>query len=80
MNADMIRLSVKDSGNGMNPEIVEELLKANSNLTTLGTSNERGTGLGLKICKEFAEIHNGHIFIESEVGKGSTFSFEINIK
>lgn len=80
MNADMIRLSVKDSGNGMNPKIVEELLKANSNLTTLGTSNERGTGLGLKICKEFAEIHNGHIFIESEVGKGSTFSFEINNK
>ncbi|KUO62149.1 hypothetical protein APF79_04045 [bacterium BRH_c32] len=79
-DSDKIRFSVKDSGNGMSPEIVDSLLKANSYLTTLGTSNERGTGLGLKICKDFAEIHTGQIFIESQVGKGSTFSFEISNK
>ncbi|MCK9279350.1 MAG: tetratricopeptide repeat-containing sensor histidine kinase [Melioribacteraceae bacterium] len=77
---DKIRFSVSDSGKGMSPAIIEELLHANANITTMGTNNERGTGLGLKICKEFAEIHNGKVLIDSEVGKGSTFSFEINNK
>lgn len=79
-HSDKIRFSVKDYGKGMSPEVVDKLLRTNSNLTTLGTSNERGTGLGLKICKDFAEIHSGQIFIESEVDKGSTFSFEISNK
>ncbi|MFA7289411.1 MAG: tetratricopeptide repeat-containing sensor histidine kinase [Melioribacteraceae bacterium] len=76
--ANKISFSVQDFGKGIDAKNIEGLLKVDSNTTTLGTNNEKGTGLGLKICKDFAELHNGKILIESELGKGSTFSFEIN--
>jgi signal transduction histidine kinase len=68
-----LEISVSDSGIGMSKETMAKLFKIDANLSTRGTENERGTGLGLFLCKEFADKHNGKILVESEEGKGSTF-------
>jgi PAS domain S-box-containing protein len=70
-------VSVRDSGIGMSSDTINKLFKIEQNITTLGTSSEKGTGLGLILSKEFIEKHGGEIWVESEVGKGSTFSFSI---
>lgn len=67
-------ISVKDSGIGMSKDIVENLFKIDKQTTRKGTDNEPSTGLGLLLCKEFAEKHDGDICVESEEGKGSEFS------
>lgn len=72
-----IEISVKDTGTGINKEDIEKLFKVDSNFTRRGTENEKGTGLGLILCKEFIEKHGGTIRVESEEGKGSTFSFTL---
>lgn len=68
---------VEDTGVGIKPEELEKLLKGNKVISRKGTSGEKGTGLGLTLCKEFVEIHKGKIWVESEVDKGSKFSFSI---
>ena len=72
-----IVIYVKDSGMGMSDEIKEKLFKIDSKITNVGTNNEKGTGLGLILCKEFIEKHGGRIWAESEVGVGSTFKFTL---
>jgi signal transduction histidine kinase len=72
-NSEHVEITVTDSGIGMSKEIMSKLFKIDANLTTRGTENEKGTGLGLFLCKEFVEKHNGNIWVESEEGKGSTF-------
>ncbi len=74
---DHIEISVSDSGIGMSKEIMSELFRIDANLLTLGTENERGTGLGLFLCKEFVEKHSGKIWVESEPGKGSHFKISL---
>jgi len=59
----------------MDETTVKNIFNLDSKLTTKGTANETGTGLGLKICKEFANIHNGNLFVESKPNKGSKFTF-----
>lgn len=68
---------VKDSGVGIKQESQENLFRIDQNTTSIGTSGEKGTGLGLILCKEFIEKHGGSIWVESEYGKGSIFYFTI---
>jgi signal transduction histidine kinase len=70
-------VSVLDSGIGISLQQQSELFKLTSNLSTLGTENESGTGLGLIICKELVEKNKGKIWVDSELGKGATFCFTI---
>ena len=70
-----ITISVSDNGIGIAREILNKLFDISQTHTTKGTVNESGTGLGLFICKEFVEKHDGKIWVESEIGKGSNFKF-----
>ncbi len=73
---DAILFSVKDNGIGMTKENQKLLFQIHS-FTTRGTANERGTGLGLFISKNFVESNKGKIWVESEEGVGSTFFFSV---
>ncbi|MDR3093831.1 MAG: DUF3365 domain-containing protein [Bacteroidales bacterium] len=73
----LVQLSVADTGTGMTPDIISTLFDVDKNRTTVGTDSEKGTGLGLILCKEFVERNGGHIFVESEFGKGSKFIFTL---
>ena len=70
-------VAIKDNGTGISPEIRKKLFKIDSLQSTPGTNNEKGTGLGLLLCKEFVELHGGSIWVESEAGKGSRFAFTL---
>ena len=72
-----IEIKIRDSGIGMAPELVTRLFQINEKTSRPGTEGEPSTGLGLLLCKEFIEKHGGKIWVESEVGKGSTFSFTL---
>lgn len=72
-----LTVSIGDNGVGITKEGIENLFRIDENHSTLGTQNEKGTGLGLILCKEFIEKHGGKIWVESEVGRGSTFYFSI---
>jgi signal transduction histidine kinase len=61
----------------MNSESIGKLFRIEENYSTLGTQKEKGTGLGLLLCKEFVDKHRGRIWVESESGKGSKFFFSI---
>jgi signal transduction histidine kinase len=67
-------ITVIDNGIGMSPKIVENLFKLDIQNNRIGTEEEPSTGLGLILCKEYIEKHNGKIWIESNIGKGSTFN------
>ncbi len=73
-------VSVEDNGVGMTEKAMENLFKLNVNQTTTGTNNEKGTGLGLILVKEFVTKQGGEIFVESEPGKGSRFTFTIPLE
>lgn len=72
-----IEISVSDNGVGINENIRNNLFKIETTYTTKGTANEKGSGLGLLLCKEFIDKHGGQIWIESELGKGSDFKFTL---
>ncbi|NJK97418.1 MAG: hypothetical protein HC905_23140 [Bacteroidales bacterium] len=63
---------------GISTENIARLFKLDSQFSTPGTAMEKGTGLGLLLCKEFVDKHQGKIWVESEVGKGTSFTFTIN--
>ncbi|MFA7360267.1 MAG: tetratricopeptide repeat-containing sensor histidine kinase [Candidatus Kapaibacterium sp.] len=64
---------VKDNGVGMDSEDMENIFRLDRRITSKGTNDEKGTGLGLYVCKEMIEKMNGSIKVESVIGKGSTF-------
>jgi signal transduction histidine kinase len=70
-------ISVADTGIGMDEDTFAKLFRIDANLSTRGTENEKGTGLGLFLCKEFVERHGGRIWAESKKGRGSVFRFVI---
>jgi signal transduction histidine kinase len=77
-NDHSIEVKISDTGIGMTPELKNKLFQISEKTNRPGTDGEPSTGLGLLLCKEFIEKHEGKIWVESEVGKGSTFSFSIN--
>lgn len=70
-------ITVSDTGVGISPENLQKLFKIDSKFQRQGTDAEKGTGLGLILCKEFVEKHGGHIWVESQIGKGSDFKFTL---
>lgn len=71
---------VSDTGIGMTTTAIESLFKLEKTFSTAGTANEKGTGLGLILSKEFVEKNGGSISVESEYGQGSTFSFTVPVQ
>lgn len=72
-----LRIYVKDTGVGMSPSKLGLLFSEQNVESTSGTNNEQGTGLGLALCKEFVDLHQGKIWAESTLNEGSTFYLEI---
>lgn len=67
-------VSVKDSGIGMTQEEISKIFLFDNPMVKKGTSSEKGTGLGLILCKKFVEVNKGKLLIESKPGVGSTFT------
>jgi two-component system sensor histidine kinase/response regulator len=78
IEGDKIIVRVSDTGIGISEENIPKLFRLDNHLTTVGTDNESGTGLGLILCKELVEKNNGEIWVESEELIGSTFSFSLD--
>lgn len=76
-NEDKIVISVTDQGVGMDKAELDSLFAGDRSNSTRGTNNEMGTGLGLLLCKEFTEMHEGKIWAKSEPELGSTFYFTL---
>ena len=72
-----VEVYVRDNGLGIPSEMVDKLFDLDKNFSTVGTANEKGTGLGLILCKEFIEKNGGSIYVKSERGFGSTFRFTL---
>ena len=72
-----IEIAVSDNGVGMDEETQKKIFSLASNESSPGTANEKGTGLGLILCKDFVEKHGGKIWVESKLGIGSTFKFRL---
>lgn len=70
-------VSIADNGVGMSAEVMQKLFRIEAKHSTKGTADEKGTGLGLILCREFVEKNGGKIWVESEEGKGSVFSFSV---
>lgn len=76
----VIFFSVADNGIGIKPDSIEKIFLLEHNTTQRGTLNEKGTGLGLVLCREFLEKHHAKLKVESEVGVGTIFSFELPLQ
>jgi signal transduction histidine kinase len=72
-----IAVSIVDEGVGIHPENMERLFRIDEKFKSTGTAGEKGTGLGLIICREFVEKNGGEIKVESQPGQGTTFSFTV---
>jgi|GEM_PF-2266964 len=79
-NDDWVLIKIKDKGVGIPKDKIPFLFSIENNTSSIGTASEKGTGLGLILCKEFIERCNGTIFVESIVNKGSLFTLKIPAK
>ncbi len=73
------QISIKDHGIGIDRKDIDKLFKVDENFSSVGTANEKGTGLGLILCKEFIELNNGKIEVNSITGHGTVVSFTLPI-
>lgn len=76
--AGTVTIAVSDTGIGIKDERIKEIFNNSHFHTTFGTAGEKGTGMGLRICKEIIEKNNGRIWVKSNVGEGSTFYFTVS--
>lgn len=76
-NSSKIEISVSDTGVGIPQEALQKLFRLDTKYTTPGTANERGSGIGLVLCKEILDKLDGEIKVKSELGKGSIFTFSL---
>jgi len=76
-NKQGVKITIKDTGVGMTSKMQSKIFDITESTSTKGTENEKGTGLGLLLCKEFINRHKGEIKVESEIGKGSIFYITI---
>lgn len=76
----MIEISVTDTGIGMSEDDLQKLFRIDVKNSSIGKSTEKGTGLGLILCKEFAELQGGSIAVQSSLGKGTTFSIKLPLQ
>jgi|GEM_PF-1902268 len=76
-NHDHVEISIVDNGVGMDDTTIHKIFDLSTSVTLPGTANENGSGLGLVLCREFVELLDGHLWVESEVGKGSNFKFTL---
>lgn len=74
-----VEISVTDTGTGMPEDVKNNLFKIDRTVSTPGTEGEKGTGLGLIICKEFIEKHGGQIRVKTKLNRGTTFSFTLPV-
>jgi signal transduction histidine kinase len=74
---DEIEFSIVDQGIGMSEEEQSQLFNLSKEVTKRGTANEKGTGIGLILCREFIEKHKGKLWVESEAHKGTTVYFKL---
>ena len=79
-DADNIVVAVRDTGIGIAPEDQDAVFEEFRQVGRHYTNKQEGTGLGLSLTRKFVELHGGRLWLESEPGKGSTFSFTIPIK
>jgi signal transduction histidine kinase len=78
INADLNMISIEDNGIGMTSETIDNIFDKNEIISTYGTCNEQGSGLGLVLCKEFIKKHNGRFDIESQVDIGTKIKIYLN--
>ncbi len=79
-NGKMVECNIRDNGIGMDKETLQKLFKIEHSVQKDGTAKEKGTGLGLILCKEFVEKNGGKIWVDSKPGKGSIFGFSLPLK
>jgi signal transduction histidine kinase len=77
LKSDLVEVTVEDNGIGITPENQKKLFGIDKQYRMDGTANEKGTGLGLILCKDFVEKCNGTISVEGELNKGSKFTFTV---
>jgi PAS domain S-box-containing protein len=70
-----VKISISDTGVGIEEEVLSKMFRIDSKYSSKGTEGEKGTGLGLLLCRDFVEQHHGELTVESTLGEGSTFSF-----
>jgi len=78
-DGDLVRIMISDTGIGMDEKKLETIFYLDKTKTTKGTAGERGSGLGLILCKEFIEKHGGRLEVDSVVGEGTQFTLVLPV-